>query len=258
MREVWALVPARAGSKGVIDKNLQPLQGVSLLGLSVLAAKACARIDRCIVSTDSQKYADEARRYGAETPFLRPAEAASDTSTDLDVFLHLMAWAAEEGQALPWAVVHLRPTTPCRAPDRVGEAIELAWSSRDSSTAIRSVHLAPESPFKWFLQDDEGFLTTLAGARQLDSANRSRAEFEDVFVPNGYVDIIFPSHVMRTGLLHGDSVRPYITETVIEVDSLFELELLRSAASVPEQLLTLAAKSLEGQRGRTEKGTPLP
>lgn len=254
-QEVWALVPARSGSKGIPDKNLQQLQGTSLLGLSVLAGTACPTIDRCFVSTDSQSYADEARQYGAEVPFLRPAEASSDTSTDLEVFLHFLNWASAVGQELPWAIVHLRPTTPCRVPDRVNEVVELARSVRDSATAIRSVNAASESPFKWFLQDNGGYLTTLDGARELDSANRSRAEFPDVYIPNGYADVIYPMRVLSTGLLHGDAVRPFITEPVIEVDGPFDLELLRRAASVPNELLTLAAKCQRGTGDAPERRT---
>jgi N-acylneuraminate cytidylyltransferase len=246
--EVWALVPARSGSKGVVDKNLQVIQGVSLLGLSVVAGTASSKIDRCFVSTDSSSYAHEAERYGAEVPFLRPAEAASDTATDLDVFNHFLNWAVDDIGYLPWAIVHLRPTTPCREPQLINDAIALARGVSESATSVRSVHVAAESPFKWFLKDPEGYLTTFERNRSLDASNRSRAEFEDVYVPNGYVDVIFPELVVETGLLHGDSVRPFLTEPVIEVDGHFELDLLRRADSVPKALM-VAARGTKSQQG---------
>ena len=239
--EVWALVPARSGSKGIVDKNMQEIQGVSLLGLSVLAGTNSASINRCFVSTDSVLYAEEARKYGAEVPFLRPGAASTDSATDLDVFQHFLNWAAENVDYLPRAIIHLRPTTPCREPDRVNEAVKLAIEMMSSVTAIRSVHLAPESPFKWFLRDSDGYLTTFDQGRELDESNRSRAEFEDVFIPNGYVDVVFPSQIISTGLLHGNAVLPFLTEPIIEVDGPFELELLRRADSVPENLLAAVA-----------------
>jgi len=239
--EIWALVPARSGSKGIVDKNLQEIQGVSLLGLSVLAGTASSAINRCFVSTDSPAYAVEARRYGAEVPFLRPDYASNDAATDLDVFLHFLGWAATTVQHLPWAIVHLRPTTPCREPERVNAAVRLAKDVRRSATAVRSVNSAAESPFKWFLRDPDGYLTTFDRGRELDASNRSRAEFEDVYIPNGYADVVFPSHIIRTGLLHGNAVRPFLTEPVIEVDIQFDLELLRRADSVPQALLNAAA-----------------
>jgi len=255
--EVWALVPARSGSKGIADKNLQEVEGVSLLGLSVLAGTASAAIDRCFVSTDSQAYADEARRYGAEVPFLRPDSASSDTATDLDVFLHFLNWAAANIEHLPWAVVHLRPTTPCREPERVNEAVQLARELSATATAIRSVHAAAESPFKWFLRDTDGYLTTFDRGRELDASNRSRAEFEDVYIPNGYADVVFTSHIIRTDLLHGNAVRPFLTEPVIEVDGPFELELLRRADSIPPALLT-AASLVRGNRGSAPERETTP
>ena len=253
--EVWALVPARSGSKGIIDKNLQEVQGVSLLGLSVLAGISIPEVDRCFVSTDSASYAEEGRRFGAEVPFLRPSSVSNDSSTDLDVFLHFMTWAVSQCGYLPWSILHLRPTTPCREPDRLVEVLELSRGVRDSATCIRSVHSAPESPFKWFLKDDAGFLTTFGGERELDESNRSRAEFEEVFIPNGYADVVYTSHLIRTGLLHGDAVRPFETEPVIEVDGPFELELLRRAGSVPRALLESATKVLANSGSAREMDT---
>ncbi len=253
--EVWAFVPARSGSKGVIDKNLQEVQGVSLLGLAVLAGTQCSSIDRCFVSTDSARYAAEAQRYGAEVPFLRPDHASTDTSTDLDVFLHFLEWAVQTLNRLPWAIVHLRPTTPCREPAQIVKAVELARTHRGSVSAVRSVHLAPESPFKWFLKDENGFLTTFARSRSLDASNSARAEFEDVYVPNGYVDVVFPAHVIGSGLLHGDSVLPFLTEPTIEVDSPFELDLLRRTESIPRELLEAAAEALADTEIVKGKGT---
>ena len=253
--EVWAFVPARSGSKGVIDKNIQEVQGVSLLGLAVLAGTQCSSIDRCFVSTDSARYADEAQRYGAEVPFLRPDHASTDTSTDLDVFLHFLDWAVQTLNRLPWAIVHLRPTTPCREPAQIERAVEFARTHRGSISAIRSVHVAPESPFKWFLKDENGFLTTFARSRSLDASNSARAEFEDVYVPNGYVDVVFPAHVIGSGLLHGDSVLPFLTEPTIEVDSPFELDLLRRTQSIPRELLEAAAEALANTKIGNVKGT---
>ena len=239
--EVWALVPARSGSKGIVDKNLQEVQGFSLLGLAVVAGTQCPSVSRCFVSTDSSRYADEGQRYGAEVPFLRPAEASSDSSTDLDVFMHFLAWAAGTLGHLPWAIVHLRPTTPCREPVKIAEVVSLAGEHRAMATAVRSVHVAPESPFKWFLKDSNGFLTTFGGGRSLDASNRGRADFEDVYVPNGYADVVFPSHMLERRLLHGDAVVPFLTEQVIEVDSMFELDLLKRTDSIPPGLLSAAA-----------------
>ena len=242
--EIWALVPARSGSKGIPHKNLQQLSGVSLLGLSVFAGVNCPLIKRTYISTDAPQYAREGEKYGGLAPFLRPSEASSDSSTDLEVFQHFLQWLTAQGMTLPKFIVHLRPTTPSRNPEQLVAAITLATSLGDSFTSLRSVHLASESPFKWFKKDSDSFLTTLDGQRNLDSANRSRAEFPDVYIPTGYIDIIRTKFLLESGLLHGDSVFGFETEPIIEVDSEFDLKILRASNGLNQTFLQRAlAKS---------------
>src|SRR2546430_1486167 len=92
MANVLALIPARAGSQSIRDKNIRPVAGKPLLVHSIEHAKSSALITRVIVSTDSEEYAKIARAAGAEVPFLRPAEISRDESTDLEVFLHALGW----------------------------------------------------------------------------------------------------------------------------------------------------------------------
>ena len=113
---VIAIVPARSGSKGVKDKNLSSLGGYPLLAYSIVAAKLAKQINRVLISTDSEHYAETGRRYGAEAPFLRPAELSGDASTDRDFMLHAMQWMQKYEGQIPEYWVHLRPTTPMRSP----------------------------------------------------------------------------------------------------------------------------------------------
>ena len=97
-KEVMALIPARGGSKSVPRKNLLPVAGKPLIAYSIMHAQACPSITRIVVSTDDDEIAAVAKQFGAEVPFKRPAEAASDTATDLQVFQHALSWlAANEG-----------------------------------------------------------------------------------------------------------------------------------------------------------------
>jgi len=111
-----ALIPARSGSKSLPHKNVREFAGKPLLAHSIDHALAARTIGRVIVSTDSEHYAAIAREYGAETPFLRPAELATDHATDLVVFQHALAWLREHEDWEPDIVVHLRPTYPRRDP----------------------------------------------------------------------------------------------------------------------------------------------
>lgn len=90
--KVFALIPARGGSKGMPKKNISPLRGYPLIAFSIVAAKLCSGIERAIVSTDSPEIADIARFYGADVPFLRPPELAQDDAPDIDFVRHALGW----------------------------------------------------------------------------------------------------------------------------------------------------------------------
>lgn len=117
-----AIIPARGGSKGVPRKNLQPVGGVSLLARAIHAATASGVIDRVIVSTDDTEIAEAARAAGAEVPFLRPAELASDTATSVDAIRHTVLELIKQGQAVD-SLILLEPTSPFRTAEHVRAAV---------------------------------------------------------------------------------------------------------------------------------------
>lgn len=215
---IMAIIPARSGSKGIADKNIKQLGPIPLLAYSILVAKMVPKIDRIVVSTDSKKYAKIANHYGAETPFLRPAEISRDNSTDLDFFRHSLDWIASNGQDIPDILIHLRPTTPFRSHTVVQEAIDTFLDSKDA-TSLRSGHLAPESPFKWFLKDEEGFFMPLRNNLSSSEVNLPRQGFPEVYVPDGYIDIVRSHWIMNGCSLHGDKMLVFESPYCVEVDT---------------------------------------
>lgn len=226
MSEFIAIIPARSGSKSIIDKNLAALGGYPLLAYSIAAARCVSEIGRIIVSTDSVEYAEIAKNYGAEVPFLRPKRLSLDNSTDYDFMAHALDWMEMNSSDSPEYWVHLRPTTPLREPNIIENAMSLIKSRRES-TSLRSGHLSPESPFKWLRKNNEGFLMSLDGKdTDLDKYNGPRQDFPEVIIPNGYVDILKSSFIRENKLLHGDKVLAFETPVCNEVDSEEELKLL--------------------------------
>lgn len=218
MSNVVALIPARAGSKGVPHKNIKSLGGHPLIEWSIKACLKSRLVDRVIVSTDSQEYADFAIKLGAEAPFLRPAEISGDRSTDYDFVVHALDWLAAHGGE-PEFLVHIRPTTPYRAPALIDEAIN-AFRNEPRATALRSVHEMSESAYKTFEIAQAGQLKRLgADSTALDAANSARQQFPATYQANGYVDVLSSRFVRSHGLIHGDWVMPFITPTVVEVDT---------------------------------------
>ncbi|PJZ86300.1 cytidylyltransferase domain-containing protein [Leptospira harrisiae] len=226
MNKAIAIIPARSGSKSIKDKNLAMLSGHPLIAYSIAAGVMSKAVSRTIVSTDSEEYAAIARRYGAEIPFLRPSEFSTDTSTDRDFMLHAMQWVKDHEQNVPEFWVHLRPTTPLRDPKHIDQAVEILELDKEA-TALRSAHLCSESPFKWFRKNNQGYLTALTSEEtSLDRFNLPRQSYPDVYIPDGYVDVVKSSFILNTELFHGNRVIGYVSPACTEVDSPEELDIL--------------------------------
>lgn len=222
--EVIAIVPARSGSKGVPDKNIRELDGYPLLSLSIAAAKL-AGINKVWVSTDSEKYARIAVRFGAEVPFLRSQKISTDTSSDYEFMLHAMNWHKNEFKSIPQYWVHLRPTTPLRDPKIIQEAVRII-TENDSLDSLRSAHEVSESPFKWFLKDENNMFQGLREDLTPEKVNEPRQNFPKVYNPNGYVDIVKSSVVLNSGCLHGHNMYVFETPHCQEIDNADDFEYL--------------------------------
>src|SRR5690242_20745886 len=94
--EVLAIIPARGGSKGLPGKNIRLLAGLPLIAHSIIFSRLCADITRTVVSTDSKEIAEIARRYGADLPFMRPAELAQDDTSMWPVLRHALQFIEEK------------------------------------------------------------------------------------------------------------------------------------------------------------------
>ena len=215
--KIIALIPARSGSKGVPHKNIRKLGGLPLIAYSILSAKMVKEIDRIIVSTDSEEYALIAKEFGAEVPFLRPKNISEDKSTDLDAFKHCINWLEENENYKPELIFHFRPTTPLRNPLILKDALKTIMNN--PSTSLRSGHKAVESPFKWFLKDEEGYFNGLQDNIDSERANMPRQIFPDVYVPDGYVDIIKTETIIEQETLHGDKMLVFESPMCYEIDT---------------------------------------
>lgn len=142
-KRVLAYIPARSGSKSIIDKNIVDICGKPLIAYSIDAAKQSKYVDRVIVSTDSATYAEISRKYGAEAPFLRPDYLSSDTAVEMDACQHLISWVEEQGDHFD-IILKLEPTSPLRLPDDVDRALEILEQKKaDSVISVGEVKTPP-------------------------------------------------------------------------------------------------------------------
>ena len=236
---IVALVPARGGSKGVHRKNIKHLGGFPLIAYTIAACQLSKRIDRIVVSTDDNEIASIAKKYGAEVPFLRPSEMAGDSSPDFEFIDHALRWFLENENTIPEFVAHMRPTTPLRQPKIIDRAID-EFVHDGHCSSMRSAHLAPESPYKWFLRDDNCFVP-FNRELSLDEINRGRETFDDVYIPDGYVDILRSDIILSGKELYGDSMYAFVSPFCTEVDTLdefsyIEYELEKKESEIHEYL----------------------
>lgn len=127
IERILAVIPARGGSRGLPGKNLMSLGGVPLIGHAIAAAQSVPQVWRTIVSTDDRSIAAVAESLGADVPFLRPPDLATDDAPTGPVVAHALSFAEADGGHEAWydAVLLLEPTSPIRDPDRIAEAVDL-------------------------------------------------------------------------------------------------------------------------------------
>ena len=219
---IWAVIPARSGSKGVKNKNIKLLNGKPLLVYSIEIALNSKFISRVILDTDSTEYQHIGNKAGAESPFLRPKEISGDKATDHDLFRHLLNFFSNDPPDL-W--IHLRPTTPLRDLDQINKGIEFFLNDNNSSS-LRSVHECSESPFKWFLKDENTYAKPICKHINLNQTNLPRQGHPKVFVPNGYLDIIRSDQIIGDSL-HGNKIKLFETPYAHEIDTNEDFQFLK-------------------------------
>lgn len=179
---VLAVIPARAGSKGIPNKNLKPFAGLPLLVHSLKCAALCPSISRVVVSTDGEEISNMARQYGADVPFLRPPELAGDDVAMWPVLQHALAQVEELGGSRYDVLVLLDPTSPTRLPEDV-EAVVAALHDQPKADLALTVSEPHFSPY-WHMMvtGPDGFgQPLLPGARQI----KRRQECPPTFFING-------------------------------------------------------------------------
>ena len=216
--EVLALIPARGGSKGIPRKNIRPFAEYPLIAFSIAAAIQAESAIRVIVSTDDQEIAEVARHFGAETPFLRPAELAADRTTDLPVFQHALSWLAEHENYHPEMVLHLHATSPVRPRGFIDQAVRLLLEHPDAE-CVRSVVSPGQNPYKmWRIDSQTGRMIPLLAITGISEPyNTPRQLLPAVYLQTGHVNAIRPAAILQ-GSMTGTNILPLIVDASYEVD----------------------------------------
>ena len=205
-----AFVPARSGSERVPHKNVRPLAGHPLLAYAIATAVQSDRFERVVVSTDSDEIADVARWYGADVPFLRPAEYATARSPDIEWLSYTLEHLDERFEL--FALV--RATNPFRGPDVVRRGLEQLLTTPEADS-IRAVELVKQHPGKmWLLSGDSRTMSPLLDQSELDVAWHAGQyqALPAVYSQNSALEIAWTRVVTETGTREGRVLAPFLTQ----------------------------------------------
>ena len=218
-RRVLAIVPARGGSKGLLRKNIKPLLRKPLIAWTIEAARNNRYIDRVLVSTDDNETAEISRKYGAETPFLRPRELAADNSKRIDVVLHALEWLENKESEIYDLVIFLQPTSPLRACEDIDKALKLLFSK--DARAIVSVCKAEHPPHWAGTLPDNGCMKDFLkrGIR-----NKNRQELPVFYRINGAIFLAYRDYLKEQKSFFGNRTFAYVMPAERSVDIDYEID----------------------------------
>lgn len=154
---ILATICCRGGSKGVPNKNIRLLQGMPLIGHTILQAQKSKWINDLIVSTDSQEILETAKKFGAQVPFLRPENLASDTASKWPVFIHALEFYEKHFGVEVEYLVDLDVTVPLKQASDIDAAIQLAMSRKDVDVVITGYEPERNPYFNMMEIDKDGY-----------------------------------------------------------------------------------------------------
>lgn len=195
---VLGVIPARGGSKRFPRKNLAPLAGKPLIQHTIDCARAARRLSRCIVSTDDPEIAEVARACGADVPFLRPAELATDTATSASVALHALRHCEAEDGAAYELLALLQPTQPLRRPADIDGAVRLLVDDPGCPAVITVCAAGAWHPAYHYRRLPTGRFEPLLGESVLE---RRMQDFDRAYVRTGAVYVTRREYLVTKGRL---------------------------------------------------------
>ena len=207
-----ALVPARAGSERVTNKNIRPLAGHPLIAYSIAAARQSSCLQAVVVSTDSPDIARIAEHYGAEVPDLRPAEMATSTSPDIEWVRHALEGLERRERRFELFSI-LRPTSPFRTAETVDRAFAALLALGDRADSIRAVEKCRQHPGKMWVLDGDLMRPLLPQPDEPPPLHsRQYQALPPVYAQNSSLEIAWTRAVSEQGSISGERVVPFFTE----------------------------------------------
>lgn len=218
---ILAIICARGGSKGVPNKNIRLLNGKPLIAYTIECAKKYTKFDRIIVSTDSPKIAEVAKQYGADVPFLRPKELATDTSPKIPVLQHAVRYLEQEENDHYDLIVDLDPTSPLRIVEDIENCVNKMIEKNPN--VVFSVTPAHKNPYFNMVEEKDGKVYL---CKKLDRPITRRQDAPTVYAMNASIYVYKKDFLLNTDSVFSSNTMAVVMpeEHSIDIDRPIDFE----------------------------------
>ena len=222
-KKLLAIIPARGGSKGLPGKNIKELCGKPLIAWTIEQARSCSNIDRILVSTDDREIAEVAKKYGAEVPFMRPPELASDSAATIDVIFHTIHWLKKCEDYQAEYILLLQPTSPLRTSGDIDSAIGMLKDK--NAQAVVSVCETEHHPWWSNILPEDGNMKDFI---RPDILNKRRQDLPVFYRLNGAIYLAKTDYLSEQNSFFGPDTFAYkmFKERSVDIDSDLDFKLV--------------------------------
>ena len=224
MLKILGIIPARGGSKGIPKKNIYPAAGIPLIAYTLREVEKTKLLNTCIVSSDDSEIIDIAKKYGGKSPFVRPAELATDQAASWDVALHGLRFMESQG-SLYDAVMLLQPTCPLRLATDIDGAIEMLDQNPSADSVVSVCKIEDPHPVKTF-QMTQGLLKPFLPDQWKE--NLRRQDLPETYFLNGAIYCVRKNVLLQQKSLWGRKTLPYLMppERSVNIDKMMDIHYL--------------------------------
>ena len=217
---ILAVVPARAGSKGVKDKNIQKVNNIPLLGYTGIFLKKNKLIDKAICSTDSSKYAKIANNYHLETPFLRPKNISGDLVGDVEDLKHSLIQSEKIYKIKFHYIIMFQPTSPIRKQIDVNNGLKHMLKKKyDSVWSISNTDLKNHPDKQLIIKKNKLHFFSINGSKII-----ARQQLVKTYQRNGVFYIVNRNLLMRNSLINSNTGFYIINDKIVNIDTMEDLK----------------------------------
>lgn len=213
--KILFIIPARGGSKGLPGKNIKDLQGKPLIAYAIEAAQNSGISGDIIVSTDDEKIAETAKKFGAQVPFLRPEILSGDKASGMDVIFHAVDFAKQHGTIYDFVIV-LQPTSPLRTADDIKNAYNLLQEQK--AKAVVSVSVCDHHPLWTNTLPEDKFMGNFMKPEVKDKQRQQLPEYYQI---NGAIYMGYLDYISEKKVFIGDKTVAFImpAERSVDIDT---------------------------------------